>query len=325
LQLQVLCESGLVRGGGRDDENVSEGGEIKEECVDVRKWFRHIDSKARRKGVVPDSCGLGNFHHGDGHSKVDWWENLAGVAKESKESVKKYPLKESEAGKGSYCRIDPLKNKELFDTEDSDAEMEVDSNEETEKSVTQRKDQKTPASKAKVVHNLQSLSRISRHLDLISEFSPEVSGSPWHTTLPPVSDSTAQVFPDYREAKDDLGNITSSQVQVLNFSEELVAHSLKNMEEKLFMVENVKKYQEEVDECQSELFYGGLVETYMLDRVGRTELMSGMRGLARGEEHRKVVANNTSRRGNRFTHFFAQNEVFIGQETLDKLCNSLVD
>ena len=46
-------------------------------------------------------------------------------------------------------------------------------------------------------------------------------------------------------------------------------------------------------------------------------------GLARGEEHRRVVATSTSRMGNRFDHFFAQNEVFIGQMCLDRLCNSI--
>ena len=324
LQLQVLCESGLVRGGGREEESVGEGGENKEESVDVRKWFRHIDSKARRKGVVPDSCGLGNTLHGVGHSNVDWWENLTGVSKEMKEAVKRYPLKESDAGKGSYSRIDPLKNKELFDAEDSESEMEVESNEETDKSVKQQRDLKTSNSKSKVALNLQSLSRISRHLDLASEFSSQLSDTPWHI-LPPVSDSTAQAFPDFRETKDEVGNIASFQVQVINMSEELVSRSFHNMEEKILTMENMKKYKEETDACQSELFYSGLVETYMLDRVGRTELISGMRGLARGEEHRKMVSNNTSRRGNRFTHFFAQNDVFLGQETLYKLCNSLVD
>ena len=50
----------------------------------------------------------------------------------------------------------------------------------------------------------------------------------------------------------------------------------------------------------------------MLVRLGKGELISSMMQLARGEEHRRVVATNTSRRGNRFNHFFAQNEVFIG-------------
>ena len=87
------------------------------------------------------------------------------------------------------------------------------------------------------------------------------------------------------------------------------------------MDEEIKKYSEEVAESQAEVFYGGLVDTNMLDRV---ELVSGMRGLARGEEHRRVVATSTSRRGNRFNHFFAHNEVFIGQKCLNRLCNALV-
>ena len=78
------------------------------------------------------------------------------------------------------------------------------------------------------------------------------------------------------------------------------------------------------EESQAEVFYGGLEDTNMLDRVGRVELVSGMRGLARGEEHRRVVATNTSRRGNKFNHFFAHNEVFIGQKCLNILLTSLI-
>ena len=78
------------------------------------------------------------------------------------------------------------------------------------------------------------------------------------------------------------------------------------------------------EESQAEVFYGGLEDTNMLDRVGRVELVSGMRGLARGEEHRRVVATNTSRRGNRFNHFFAHNEVLIGQKCLNILLTSLI-
>ena len=47
----------------------------------------------------------------------------------------------------------------------------------------------------------------------------------------------------------------------------------------------------------------------MLVRLGRGELISSMRQLARGEEHRSGVA--TSKRGNRFIHFFALDEIFI--------------
>ena len=60
------------------------------------------------------------------------------------------------------------------------------------------------------------------------------------------------------------------------------------------MDEEIKKYSEEVAESQAEVFYGGLVGTNMLDRVGRVERVSGIRGLASGEEHWRVVANGTS-------------------------------
>merc|ERR1719422_740692 len=216
LQLQVLCESGLVRGGGREEESVLEGEQSKEDTVDMRKWFRHIDSKTRRKGMVPDSCGLGRKYEEDSFSNVEWWESLSGVTTEVKHKVQRYPLTKGEAGTGSYSRIDPLKNKELFDTEDSETAMEVDSDKETEE-VVSMKCPKSPASKAKFVQNRQSLLRISGHLDLISEVSPRVTESPWYT-LPPVSDSTAQVFPEFRENMNEAANSPNYKVQAVNMS-----------------------------------------------------------------------------------------------------------
>merc|ERR1712142_1014928 len=271
------CESGLVRGGGREEESVLEGEQSKEDTVDIRKWFRHIDSKTRRKGMVPDSCGLGRKYEEDSFSNVEWWESLSGVTTEVKHKVQRYPLTKGEAGTGSYSRIDPLKNKELFDTEE----------------VVSMKCPKSPASKAKFVQNRQSLLRISGHLDLISEVSPRVTESPWYT-LPPVSDSTAQVFPEFRENTNEAANSTNYKVQALNMSEKLLKKSIENSELKIFRLkDNVNKHIENIHDCQFELFYGGLVETYMLDRVGRTELLSGMRGLARGEEHKRIAASAT--------------------------------
>ena len=61
-------------------------------------------------------------------------------------------------------------------------------------------------------------------------------------------------------------------------------------------------------------------------RRGRQDLMAGLRGLARGEELRRIQYR-LGRRGktNRFTHYFHQNQTFLREETLQYLCNALVD
>ena len=78
-------------------------------------------------------------------------------------------------------------------------------------------------------------------------------------------------------------------------------------------------------DSQAEIFYSGLIDTCLLDSVGRTELVSGIRNLARIEEYKKHYCAENGRRGNRFTHYFAQNEVHIGQASLDDLCNTLFE
>ena len=46
--------------------------------------------------------------------------------------------------------------------------------------------------------------------------------------------------------------------------------------------------------------------------------------MARGEEMRRIQTSQ-DRRGSRFRHYFAQNEVDLQQETIHCLCNSLQD
>ena len=52
--------------------------------------------------------------------------------------------------------------------------------------------------------------------------------------------------------------------------------------------------------------------------------MTGLRGLARGEELRRIQYKlGSKRKTNRFIHYFQQNEVFLKEETLLSLCNAL--
>ena len=56
------------------------------------------------------------------------------------------------------------------------------------------------------------------------------------------------------------------------------------------------------------------------------DLMTGLRGLARGEELRRIQYRlGSKRKTNRFIHYFQQNEAFLKEETLQSLCNALAD
>ena len=182
---------------------------------------------------------------------------------------------------------------------------------------------RSPASKSLAAKNFHSLSNLSKHLDLVSEFCPQSGEIPWHV-LPPVGDSISQVFPDYRETKEE-GHSLDMQKEALTRSVELVKQNVEKSDLRIFTLGENKKYKTAVSDSQAEVFYGGLVDTFLLDRVGRTEMISGMRGLARGEEHRRVMVQSSVGKSNRFTHFFAQNKLYLGQETLDRLCNALCD
>ena len=64
----------------------------------------------------------------------------------------------------------------------------------------------------------------------------------------------------------------------------------------------------------------------MLGRRGRLDLLTGLRELARGEELRRIQYRlGSKRKTNRFSHYFQQNEVLLKEETLQSLCNALVD
>lgn len=58
--------------------------------------------------------------------------------------------------------------------------------------------------------------------------------------------------------------------------------------------------------------------------MSKLDLMAGIRTLARGEEVRRLHSSE-DRRGCRFRHYFAQNEVVMQEETLSYLCNALID
>ena len=134
---------------------------------------------------------------------------------------------------GFYSRIDPNKNKDLFDAE----EMEVDTIKDSEKP--------NPAG------NQHTLPDSALHSwTLCREICSQTAGSPWHV-LPPVGDSTAQVFPDHRE-----GDNVEDMKQVLKRSGKLVKQRMEKVDLQFFsMDKEMKKYSEEVAESQAEVFY----------------------------------------------------------------------
>ena len=223
-----------------------------------------------------------------------------------------------EAFQGKYARIDPLKNKDLFDNEaSSDDEMDVDQ----DVQAPEEKKVKSPESKKKYKEDLFRISQLSNHIDLISELSRSVDKYPWYV-LPPISDSTSQSFPDHRS--DNCVNNHALETEVLYCSSEQLKKKLGRLDDIMIASERDES-RVEVNNSQASLYYSGLVDTFLIDRIGRSEMISGMRGLARIEEHRKAAAASSSRRGSRFTHLFSQNEVNLEEKTLNLLCNALID
>ena len=60
-------------------------------------------------------------------------------------------------------------------------------------------------------------------------------------------------------------------------------------------------------------------------RKGRLDLLAGLRELARGEELKSIQCGGSKRKSKKFFHYFQQNDAFLKEETLQSLCNALVD
>ena len=312
LQLQLLCNSGVIPGDVTDNVDNDDDDANK---VDIKKWFRHLDAKSRRSGVSAPVSGLGVAD-----LPGDWWSSLPGHHLSPPDRGVKYPLSLEDVPKASYSRIDPLRNKDLFDDEDSNNDTTMEEDISSEPGV--QTGAKPVLSKEQRQANFTTLSMLSSHLDNVATWDLDQDRHGWHS-LQPVSDSTSQHLQTYRSGQDDVNDVEKMYSDVvMSHSREYVNNHVDDDAEwvKLRDVDV-----EEVFTAQQSLFYSGLTDIFLTDRRGRLDLLSGMRNIARGEEVRKLQVSHDSRRGNRFFHYFTQCEAVLEEQLLINLCNSLVD
>ena len=319
-QLQLLCSSGLESPVNNDDtEQDSDDGEGD---VDVKKWFKHLDSKTRRAGVAAPVFSLDHLHssHQSQDHQEDWMTLLPGTRVDHPVSTDKYPLKQEDVPKSSYSRIDPLRNKDLFDDENSNDESET-----TEKPVDTDDDNNTlpkpSLSREQRLANYKSLQTLSRHLDIVSCWSLVKDDDPWHAPTPP-SNSCSSSLPRYRDQTEHVHQVRKHlSDSIMPRSCDLVKESLGDESVELVKMKDVDKNR--VWDSQQHVLFNSLVDIFTVDRRGMLDLVSGIRTLARGEEVRRVQSMLDSRRGNRFTHYFAHSEAEVEETMLIDLCNAL--
>ena len=178
LQLQFYCNSGLDQLDGPQEEEEEEMGEEKRdnEGMDVREWFRHLDSATLSaaqftpvRGIKTDLASPWSYN-----SQL-WWDSLPGVKICPGARQRKYPL--TSITSDQFKRIDPLKNKDFFDTEE-DSEVE----EKTEDPVPE-KEVARPLSKEERASNYRSLSALSSHLEAVSQWGQEKDSHGWQVSL----------------------------------------------------------------------------------------------------------------------------------------------
>jgi len=287
--------------------------------IDLNKWFRHLDSKTRRSGVVVEGRGLGWLGEVESYKHHSWWDDLPVRRGEIIMKEVRYPLVDGVGESQQYVRIDPLKNKDLFDSEASDDD-EKDDKVNAEKSPKESKDSpahvgmkpKTSAEISLWRQNQQGLSLLSSHLDIVSLLGPREDCS--------SKDSLSQHFQDHRDTKiDDKG----MGVDVISLSGHQTAFRLSSLTD-IEPIPGCEKFEVgQYKELYQEVFNS--VCFIPEGKLGKGDIVSSVRGLARIDEHKKVTTGSGGRRQGRLvTTYLAQNEVFLGQDTLDVLCNALL-
>ena len=180
LQLQFYCNSGLDQLDGpqeKEEEVEEEGGD--NGGVNVREWFSHLDSTTLRAGQLTPVRGIKtNLSSPWSYSSQVWWDSLPGEKISPGPRRRKYPL--TSITPDQFRRIDPLKNKELFDTEEDSEEGEVE--EKTEDSLPEKEvAQSLP--KEERARNYRALSTLSSHLDAVSQWGQEQDSHGWQVSL----------------------------------------------------------------------------------------------------------------------------------------------
>ena len=264
LQLQFYCTSGLteVECGLEDEVKGEEDGEG---SVDMN-WFKHLDLNTRRGGVVSPAVGLASdLAPGCQYDSEAWWDSLPG-RKVVPTRLARYPLTHLDTAPASFKRIDPLKNKELFDTEESDEE------EGTEKKPEARSNEleatKATMSREERAANYKSLSCLSSHLDLVSEWCQEEEPTAPTVLKPFPGGGMSQDLPQDRCQLEDRLEVEAEYSKFLvSRSAEIVSRDLLSSSSEMQLLHlDQKEYQRLASEWQRETLNYGLMDMVLPDR-----------------------------------------------------------
>ena len=264
LQLQLYCSSGLDKVEASKEDVEDE--ETEDSAVDMQ-WFSHIDSKTLRKGLVSSAGGVTtDLASAWKYDTVAWWESLPGT-KSAPKRLRRYPLTQQDKSSSQFKRIDPLRNRELFDTEESGGEDEA-GNEEREKSG---QEQPVLVSREERETNYKSLSALSAHLELVSEWSQEQDLTPFHVTYPHPGGGMSQDLAELRSQAEDRQEVEAEYSRLLlSLSADLVKNSEVVARSHSDMQLLHPDWRDEnffnLSELKREAFTTGLVDIFLTDR-----------------------------------------------------------
>jgi len=166
----------------------------------------------------------------------------------------------------------------------------------------------------------QGLSRLSSHLDTLGCFTPEEEDTAWHI-LQPVTEGLSQSLPSYRD------DTRCNSVMRESYHQTFFKNSLTCQENGDKLSDNWVKRKDidkqEVWDSQHKAYYSDLVDIFLTDRVGRLDLQTGIRMLAKGQEVKRAEEQKREgKRRNRFIHYFDQSGCVLEDEVLTVLCKS---
>ena len=156
------------------EEKKNEGGEEDDDGGEVREWFRHLDSNTLSAAHPAPVRGIKtNLASPWSYSSKVWWDSLPGEKISPGPRLRTYPL--TSVSYEQFKRIDPFKNKELFDTEES--ESEVEEAPQPEKLVARS------LSKEERARHYRALAALTSHLETVSQWGPERDCPGWQVSL----------------------------------------------------------------------------------------------------------------------------------------------
>merc|ERR1719312_1623600 len=166
-------------------------------------------------------------------------------------------------------------------------------------------DNKPTKDSAERLQRYRSLSLLSSHLDTLGCFSPEEEDTEWHI-LQPVTDGRSLNFQTYRDDS-RLSSVARESYHQAFFRNSLACQdNRERLGDSWVKGKHIDK--QEVWDSQHKAYYSDLVDVFLTDRVGRLDLQTGIRMLAKGQEiKRDEEHKREGKRRNRFIHYFDQN------------------